>query len=499
MLCRWGILAAHSRGSAIKATRRCAKAAPIWACSSTSICPAVSTTPSRHVATAASGDPLYNFAIRHITKGLGRITEGLMVKGNGSYVLYEDGRKFLDFTCGIGVTNLGHCHPKVSAAAANQCMNLVHSQCSIALHEPYARLIEKLLPKMPHPSLDSFFFWNSGSEAVEASLKMARVFTGRQNIITMQGAYHGRTFGAMAVTKSKTIYSQGVAPLMPGVFSIPFPFWHQQSVSPSTDTSVLVDQSLYQLELLLAQQSAPQDTAAIIIEPVLGEGGYVPAPPKFLQGLRKICDKHDIMLIIDEVQSGFGRTGKFFAIEYSGVKPDILVMAKGLANGFPLSGIVSRKKLTDKLNPGSMGGTYAGNVVSCAAAVAVADAFQEENILENVQDRSREIFEYLNTLKSDSTLAPYILDVRGAGLMVAVEFASPSGHGAAFDPVTTSSCPKDVASRVAKKCIEKGMIILTTSVYEVVRFIPPLNITTEDLRKGCQIFGEAVREVIREG
>ncbi|KAF8638961.1 hypothetical protein AX17_001822 [Amanita inopinata Kibby_2008] len=353
---------------------------------------------------------------------------------------------------------------------------------------------------MPHPSLDSFFFWNSGSEAVEAALKMARICTGRQNIITMQGAFHGRTFGAMAITKSKTIYALGVSPLMPGVFSIPYPFWHQQRVPPSTDTSSLSADSLYQLELLLAQQSAPQDTAAIIIEPVLGEGGYVPAPPEFLKGLRDICDRHGILLIIDEVQSGFGRTGKFFSIEYSGVKPDIIIMAKGLANGFPLSGVVSRKELTDKLKPGIMGGTYAGNAVSCAAAVAVADVFEEEKILDNVQVRSVELFDYLNGLKADSVLKPYILDVRGLGLMVGVEFASPNGPGAAFDPVTAApSAPKEIASRVAKKCMEKGMIILTTSTYEVVRFIPPLNVTKEDLQKGCKIFGDAVREVVKEG
>jgi len=353
---------------------------------------------------------------------------------------------------------------------------------------------------MPHPSLDSFFFWNSGSEAIEASIKIARVATGRQNIISLQGGYHGRTFGAMAVTKSKTVYSQGVAPLMPGVFSITFPFWHQQRRSPSTDIQTLVTESLYQLELLLAQQSAPQDTAAILVEPVLGEGGYVPAPAAFLRGLRSICDKYGILLIIDEVQSGFGRTGKFFAIEHSDVKPDILVMAKGLANGFPLSGVVSRKELTDKLLPGSMGGTYAGNAVSCAAGVAVSDVFAEENILDNVKARSDELFAYLTACKADPAIAPYILDVRGLGLMVGVEFASPASPGSQFDPVAAKpSTPRSMASKVSKKCQEKGLLLLTTSVYEVVRFIPPLNITREDLKKGCEIFGEAVRDVVREG
>ncbi|KAL0945288.1 hypothetical protein HGRIS_000794 [Hohenbuehelia grisea] len=342
---------------------------------------------------SATSSSLEEIGELHVTKGLGRLVTGMMVDGDGSYVTMDDGRHYLDFTCGIGVTGLGHCHPKVSKAAADQCLSIVHSQCSIAFHKPYLELIQRLLPIMPHKSLDSFFFWNSGSEAVEAALKMARIITGKQNIISMQGAYHGRTFGAMAVTKSKTIYSEGVHPLMPGVFTTPFPYWHHANVGPETPTKKLTEDALYQLDLLLSQQTAPENTAAIIVEPVIGEGGYVPAPVEFLQGLRAICDKHDILLIVDEVQSGFGRTsgrGKkdgFFAIQESGVRPDILVIAKGLANGFPLSGVVSRKELTDKLKPGSMGGTYAGNAVSCAAAVAVVDAMQEENVLENVKAR----------------------------------------------------------------------------------------------------------------
>ncbi|KAF9522847.1 acetylornithine aminotransferase [Crepidotus variabilis] len=462
---------------------------------------------------------LHEFGEQHVTKGLSRITKGIMTKGDGSWVTYDDGRKMLDFTCGIAVTNLGHSHPKVSKAAADQCMQLVHSQCSIAMHEPYLRLIEKLLPAMPHPSLDSFFFWNSGSEAVEAAIKMARQVTGKQNIISMQGAYHGRTFGAMALTKSKTIYSAGTHPLMPGVFSIPFPYWHQQNQPVNTPLSTLTEDALYQLELLLAQQTSAAETAAIIVEPVLGEGGYVPAPPEFLQGLRKICDKNKILLIIDEIQSGFCRTGTWFAIEESGVRPDILIMAKGLGNGFPISGVVSRRELTDKLKPGSMGGTYAGNAVSCAAAVAVANSMRDEKILENVQARSTELFSALNGLKYDPALNPHILDVRGRGLMVGLEFASPAATAHRFSahaasdlpdappppPHSTHSAqkgvkhPKGMAARVARKCIDKGMLILTTSVYEVIRFIPPLNVTKEEMKKGTEIFAESVREVVKEG
>ncbi|KAI0779338.1 acetylornithine aminotransferase [Fomes fomentarius] len=436
---------------------------------------------------------------QHVTKGLGRVVDdAIMLKGSGSYVTLSDGRELLDFTCGIGVTNLGHCHPKISKAAADQCMNIVHAQCSIGFHEPYLQLVKRLLPLMPHPSLDSFFFWNSGSEAVDGAIKMARILTGRQNIISMQGAYHGRTFGAMAVTKSKTVYSEGVHPLMPGVFALPYPYWHQLGVPVDTPASKVSEMCLNQLNLLLSQVTNPNDTAAIIIEPVLGEGGYVPAPAGFLQGLREVCDQYGILLIIDEVQAGFGRTGKTYAIEYSGVRPDILLTAKGLANGFPLSAIVSRKELTDKLKPGSMGGTYAGNAVSCAAAVAAAEVLQEENILDNVNARSKELFAALNEVRANPTVGPTILDIRGKGLMVAVEFTSPVGTGS-HDAFRKASVPEKLASKVAKKCVDKGLLILTTSVYEVIRFIPPLNITKEDLAKGTKIFAEAVEEVIREG
>ncbi|KAK7687005.1 hypothetical protein QCA50_009504 [Cerrena zonata] len=455
--------------------------------------------PQRTMATASPNHAsLVEFGQKHVTKGLGRQLEAVITKGSGSYVSISDGREMLDFTSGIGVTNLGHCHPRVSKAAADQCMNLVHGQCSIGFTGPYLELIEQLLPMMPHPSLDSFYFWNSGSEAVEGAIKMARMFTGRQNIIAMQGGYHGRTFGAMAVTKSKTIYSAGFHPLMPGVFTLPFPYWHQLSRPKDTPTEELSAFCLNQLHLLLSQQTTPKDTAAIIIESVIGEGGYVPAPPEFLKGLREICDQHGIMLIIDEVQSGFGRTGKNFAIEYSGVKPDIMTVAKGLANGFPLSGIISRKELTDTLAPGSMGGTYAGNAVACAAAVEVAKVFKEEKILDNVNARSQELFSSLRALQASTSTKGLIADVRGQGLMAAVEFASPKGSSP-HDSFINPSAPEKLSSRVAKRCQEKGMLILTTSVYEVIRFIPALNISKADLEKGIKIFTEAVEEIVREG
>ncbi|KAI4189797.1 MAG: hypothetical protein L6R41_001222 [Letrouitia leprolyta] len=427
---------------------------------------------------------LAQFGTRHIAKGIGRLSSQVIESGSGSHVTMTSGRRYLDFTSGIGVTNVGHCHPAITKAAQQQIGTLVHGQVNIAFQKPYIELVKALLPLMPHKSLDAFFFWNSGAEAVEAAVKLARQATGKQNVIVMQGSYHGRTFGTMAMTRSKTVYGEGFAPLMPGVFSVPFPYCAQCSVALHSSPkkygfeSCCMDPVL-QLELLLKRESAPRDTAAIFIEPVLGEGGYVPPPAGYLAKVREICDKNGILMVADEVQTGFGRTGKMFAVEHWGVRPDIMVIAKGIANGFPLSGIVSRKELMDMQKPGSMGGTYAGNAVSCAAGVAVAQVFQEERILENVAARGKELMDVLRAAEKDSKTAKIVYDVRGLGLMLALECKP--GHG--------------YASKIQAKCMERDMLVLTTSIYDTIRFIPPLNITKEDMAKGCQIIQEAIEEV----
>ena len=430
-----------------------------------------------------SASALAQFGTKHVAKGVGRLATEVMESGSGSYVTMVGGRRYLDFTCGIGVTNLGHCHPGVTRAAQSQVGKLIHGQINIAFQKPYLDLVQSLLPLMPHKSLDTFFFWNSGAEAVEAAVKLARHATKKQNIIVMQGSYHGRTFQTMSMTRSKTIYGENYGPLTPGVFSVPFPYCAQCSVSAHSDgrhdfANCCMDPIL-QLELLLKRETAPSDTAAIFIEPVLGEGGYVPPPPGYLAKVREICDKNNILLVADEVQSGFGRTGKMFAVEHWGIKPDILIMAKGIANGLPLSAIVSRKELMDMQKPGSMGGTYAGNAVSCAAGVAVAKAFQEERILENVNARGAELMKMLNEASQNLNTAKVIHDVRGLGLMVALECQP--GHG--------------YASKIQAKCMAKDMLVLTTSIYDTIRFIPPLNISKEDMAKGCKIIEEAIQEV----
>ena len=268
---------------------------------------------------------------------------------------------------------------------------------------------------------------------------------------------------------------------MPGIFTTAFPYYSQFGVPQSTPTSDLVAQSLLQLKLLLQQQTAPSDTAAVIIEPVMGEGGYVPAPPEFLHGIRKICDDNGLLLICDEVQSGFGRTGTMFAVEESGVRPDILIFAKGVANGFPLSGIASTNELMSRQKPGSMGGTYAGNAVSCAAGKAVIEVFREEHILDNVAARSKQLLDFLHELKSTKA-GSVIEDIRGRGLMIGVQFSHETS----------------IAGKLVQECLKRDMLLLSTSVFDVIRFIPPLNISEQEMAQACSIFKESLETVAKQ-
>jgi 4-aminobutyrate aminotransferase len=297
-----------------------------------------------------------------MTPAWSRIFNFVADRAEGSYIYTDDGRKFLDFTCGIGVTNTGHCHPKVVEAIREQAGNFIHAQANIVIHKPMLQLVEELRRITP-PSIDSYYFANSGAEALENAVKIARVATGRQNVIVFSGSFHGRSSGTMALTTSKTVYRTGFGPLPSGVFVSPFPYAFRLKMTEAEAS----EYALEQLEYLLASQTAPKETAAILIESVLGEGGYVVPPKSFMKGLREICDRHKILLIFDEVQSGFGRTGKWFAFEHFEVEPDIITAAKGIASGMPLSGVFTSTDLMLKLDVGSIGGTYGGNAVACAA------------------------------------------------------------------------------------------------------------------------------------
>ncbi len=407
-----------------------------------------------------------------------RYTPIVAQRAEGAIVYDRDGTRYLDFTCGIGVTNTGHCHPSVVRAVQEQAAKLLHAQANIIFHPPLLQLVEELRTVVPE-GLDSFFFSNSGAEAVEGAVKLARHATGRPNVIVFQGSFHGRTALTMALTTSKTIYRVGYQPLPAGAFVAPYPYAYRYGWTPEETEAFC----LRELELLLKTQTAPSETAAMLVEPVLGEGGYVVPTPGFLVGLRRICDEHGILLIADEVQSGFGRTGRWFAIEHFGVVPDVMVMAKGLASGLPLSGIAARRELMERWMPGSHGGTYGGNAVACAAAVATIRAIREEGMLENAQRMGARLMERLRALQAEF---PVIGDVRGIGLMIGAEFTTPGGTPAA-----------DLAKAVVEGCLKRHLLLLTCGPWgNTVRWIPPLTVSRAQVSEALAVFKETLAEKV---
>jgi 4-aminobutyrate aminotransferase len=415
-----------------------------------------------------------------------RYTPIVAERAEGAYVYDRDGTRYLDFTCGIGVANTGHCHPKVVQAVQEQAAKLLHGQANIVFHPPLLELAEELRTVVPE-ELDCFFFSNSGAEAVEGAVKLARHATGRPNVIVFQGSFHGRTALTMALTTSKTIYRVGYQPLPAGVFVAPYPYAYRYGWNPEETE----DFCLREVEFLLETQTAPSETAAILVEPVLGEGGYVVPTPGFLKGLRRICDKHGILLITDEIQSGFGRTGRWFAVEHFGATPDIMTMAKGLASGLPLSGIAARRELMERWIPGSHGGTYGGNALACAAAVATIRVIREERLLENATRMGTHLMERLRALQAEfpstgSGHRPVIGDVRGLGLMIGAEFTAPDGS-----PAT------DLAKAVGKGCLERHLLLLTCGPWgNTVRWIPPLTVTQEQVEEALVAFKDALMEAV---
>jgi 4-aminobutyrate aminotransferase len=419
-----------------------------------------------------------------------RYTDIMVERGEGACLYAADGRSYLDFTCGIGVTNTGHCHPRVVEAIREQAGLLLHGQANIVYHRPLLELVGALR-EVVNPALDSFFFSNSGAEAVEASIKLARQATGRTDVIAFSGGFHGRTAGAMALTSSKGKYRGGYAPLPAGVHIAPYAYCYQCAVARAAgkDTAALslaapgepgcCGEPLRQLRHMLQTETVPEDIAAILVEPVQGEGGYIVPPASFIQGLRAICDEHGILLIADEVQSGFGRTGRFFAMEHFGATPDIMTIAKGIASGLPLSGVAARREVMAKWHPGSHGGTYGGNAVACAAAVATIRAIQEDRMVENAARLGDILKSALVDVKRRHSA---IGDVRGLGLMVGVELMREDG---APDAALTK--------RVLAGCRERGLLLLNCGPYDnVVRFIPPLVVDEGQVRRAVQIFEETL-------
>lgn len=416
----------------------------------------------------------------HLSPALVQATPLVVERGSACHIYDTSGRAYLDMTSGIGVTSTGYCHPTIVAAAQRQIGQLVHGQYGIYRHNQLQPLIDRLGAKMPG-GLDSFFFANSGAEAVEAAVRLARNFTGRQNIVVFQNGFHGRTLGAASLTTSGSRFrSARSGALPPGVVVAPFPQPYRHGWSQEAADAF----SLGELDHIFATITSPEDTAAFLVEPVQGEAGYMPGSKAFFDGLRERADKYGIALIADEVQSGVGRTGRFWACEHFGMQPDILVFAKGIASGFPLSGIAARGDVMASALPGSQGGTFSANVVACAAALATLDVIEAEDLVGNAERMGARL---RTGLEAASQRYPEIGDVRGLGLMQASEF------------VTQERKPApELARALAKAALERGMIVLTCGPYgHIIRMIPPLVITEREIDCAIDIWNASLADVLR--
>lgn len=410
-----------------------------------------------------------------------RITNLVVERGEGSWLITTDGERYLDYSSGIGVTSTGHAHPRVAAAIAEQASRLIHGQQNIVYHEPGLRLHDRLSRVLPGGPW-SVFLSNSGAEAIEAAVKLARVATGRPAVIAFRYGFHGRTGQAMALTAAKDVYRGAFEPLPGSVYHADYPYCYRASGGAHDPAACTCDWE-DRLDLLFHQLVYPGQVAAIVVEPVIGEGGYIVPSPSFLPRLREIARRHGILLVADEVQTGFGRTGRFFAVEHWGVEPDIVVMAKGIASGLPLSGVIARSEVMAAFKPGTHGGTYGGNVVSCAAANATIDVIESEGLLDNARERGAQFLAGLRTL---ATRHPAIGDVRGLGLMVAIELVKPGeGDGRVPDP--------ELTKRLQAEALARRLLLLTAgTAVNVIRIIPPLVTTAEEVDLALGIIDESL-------
>jgi 4-aminobutyrate aminotransferase len=415
--------------------------------------------------------------VAELSSILKQATGVIAARGEGVHLYDEEGRRYLDFTAGIGVTSTGHCHPRVVEAAQRQVATLIHAQYTTVMHRPLLDLVDRLGEVLP-TGLDRMFFSNSGSEGVEAALRLARQSTARPNVVVFHGGFHGRTVAAASMTTSGTKFRAGFSPIMGGVVIAPFPNPTHYGWSEEEAT----DFALRELDYLLQTVTTPAETAAFFVEPVLGEGGYVPANTRFLAGLRERADRYGILLVLDEVQTGWGRTGKFWGGDHFDARADILITAKGLASGFPLSAIAARADIMEKAWPGSQGGTYGANAVACAAALATLDVIQSEGLVQNSAARGAELRAVLRDVASGHK---NITDVRGLGLMLGNEFRDANGDP---DGATAAAAQQEAAKR--------GLLLLTCGAWgEVVRFIPALVVNSEQVKEAGTIWAEAVTAV----
>ena len=401
---------------------------------------------------------------RYVTRGVAT-TDLTVARAEGATIWDADGREYLDFAGGIACQNLGH-NPEAVVQAIHEQVDLYLHQCfMVGLYEPYVEVCRRLDALWPGDAETKSLLVNSGAEAVENAVKIARTATGRPGVVVFDRAFHGRTNLTMAMT-SKLVYKQGFGPLAPEVYRAPAPYPYR---------GVTTDDALAGLELLFAQDVDPRSVACVVLETVQGEGGFIPMPAEFVEGLREICRRHEILYVADEVQSGCGRTGRAWAIEHMNVEPDLIVAGKTLGGGLPLAAVTGRSELMDSVHPGGLGGTFSGNPVSCAAARAVLDALAEPGFRERAETVGRLIRGRLERL---AELHPAIGEVRGLGPMLAIEFVERSG---------------DVTKAVTTKARENGLVLLSCGLYgNVIRLLPPLTATDDELERGMDILEEAL-------
>jgi 4-aminobutyrate aminotransferase / (S)-3-amino-2-methylpropionate transaminase / 5-aminovalerate transaminase len=397
-------------------------------------------------------------------------------EARGALLTDVDGNTFVDFTGGVGVLNVGHAHPHVVAAIAEQAARFTHTDFTIVPYEVYVELSERLLAVAPFSGRAKAAFFNSGAEAVENAVKIARLATGRPGVIAFSGAFHGRTLMAVSLTSKVEPYKRGLGPFAPEVYRAPFPNAYR---GPDAATA------LAELEEMFATHVAPEQVAAIVFEPQQGEGGFLPAPPEFVQGLRRIADEHGIVLVADEVQTGFARTGRMFAMEHFGVEPDLLTVAKSIAGGLPLSGVLGKAAIMDAPHVGAIGGTYVGNPVAQAAAIAVLDVIEQEGLVE----RAAALGETIRArMRAWQERWPRIGDVRGLGAMLAIELVD--------DPATKEPAP-ELASAVVEEAAQQGLLLLKAGVHgNCIRVLCPLVISDAELHEALAVWESALETTL---
>jgi 4-aminobutyrate aminotransferase/(S)-3-amino-2-methylpropionate transaminase len=423
-------------------------------------------------ATARTTAELLAARSRSVARGVVTAHPIVVARAEGSHVWDTDGRRYLDFVGGIGVLNVGHNHPRVVAAVRKQLELVTHTAFQVAAYEPYIALAERLNALIGKGAVHKSLFLTTGAEAVENAVKIARGYTNRSAVIAFRGGFHGRTLLGVSLTGMSQPYKQNFGPFAPEIFHTPY---------PDAFRGVTTEIALAALDEVFATQIAPDRVAAIIIEPVQGDGGFLPAPAAFMQALRTITQRHGIVLIADEIQTGFGRTGEMFGFEHSGIQPDLVTVAKSLAGGLPLSGVVGKAEIMDAPLPGGLGGTYGGNPLACAAALAVLDAFEQDGLLEHANVLGRQLNAGLTELQNKHAA---IGEVRGLGFMQAIEFVTDRD---------SKQPDADRAQRVIDRARESGLLVIKCGVHRnVVRFLAPLVLSEGDLRQALAILGAAL-------